>query len=66
MSLSKDFIEFIGCLNERRVEYLLVGGHALAFHGQPRFTKDIDSWIRPSAENAERLLDVEQLEAGGE
>ncbi|MDJ0764809.1 MAG: nucleotidyl transferase AbiEii/AbiGii toxin family protein [Myxococcota bacterium] len=45
MSLSKDFIEFIECFNAHRVKYLLVGGHALAFHGLPRFTKDIDFFI---------------------
>lgn len=56
MSLSRDFVEFIACLNASRVDYLLVGGHALAFHGLPRFTKDIDFWIRPSPENADRLL----------
>lgn len=56
MSLSRDFVEFIACLNDRRVDYLLVGGHALAFHGLPRFTKDIDFWVRPTAENAERVL----------
>ncbi len=56
MSLSKDFKEFIACLNERKVDYLLIGGHALAFHGWPRFTKDIDFWIRSGTENAARLL----------
>ena len=58
MSLSKDFVEFIECLNQSRVEYLLVGGHALAFHGLPRFTKDIDFWIRPSENNARRMLEA--------
>ena len=58
MSLSKDFVEFIACLNARRVDYLLVGGHALAFHGLPRFTKDIDFWVRPTVENAERVLEA--------
>lgn len=38
MSLSRDFVELIACLNASRVEYLLVGGHALAFHGLPRST----------------------------
>ena len=56
MSLSKDFVEFIECLNARQVDYLLVGGHALAFHGLPRFTKDIDFWIRPSSQNAQRIV----------
>jgi hypothetical protein len=58
MSLSKDFVEFIECLNARRVEYLLVGGHALAFHGLPRFTKDIDFWVRTTPANAARLLEA--------
>lgn len=58
MSLSRDFIEFAGCLTRRRVDYLLVGGHALAFHGCPRFTKDIDFWVRPTPDNAARLLEA--------
>ena len=46
-----------------RVEYLLVGGHALAYHGVPRFTKDMHFWVNPTADNAERLLAA--LEAFG-
>jgi hypothetical protein len=72
MSLSKDFKEFIECLNKRGVEYLLVGGHAVAFHGWPRFTKDIDFWIRATPENAGRVLQAlsdfgfEQVKLGEE
>jgi hypothetical protein len=72
MSLSKDFKEFIECLNKRGVEYLLVGGHAVAFWGWPRFTKDIDFWIRPTPENAGRMLQAlsdfgfEQVKLGEE
>ena len=40
--LSKDFKEFIELLNEHNVKYLLVGGYAVAFHGHPRYTKDLD------------------------
>ncbi|MBN2498477.1 MAG: hypothetical protein JXR96_28055 [Deltaproteobacteria bacterium] len=58
MSLSRDFVEFIECLNRSGVEYLLVGGHALAFHGWPRFTKDIDFWVRATPENARKILDA--------
>jgi hypothetical protein len=54
--LSKDFKEFIELLNENDVRYLVVGGYAVAFHGQPRYTKDIDIWIGLSAENAENIL----------
>jgi hypothetical protein len=56
MSLNRDFVEFIECLNESGVEYLLVGGYAVAFHGRPRFTKDIDFWVRPEPANAQRVL----------
>jgi hypothetical protein len=37
------------------VEYLLVGGYAVGFHGTPRFTKDLDLWVRPSRENLDRV-----------
>ena len=56
MSLSRDFVEFIKCLTKNEVDYLLVGGHALAFHGLPRFTKDIDFWIRADEKNAKKIL----------
>lgn len=58
MVLNKDFKEFIALLNEHKVQYIIVGGYALAFHGYPRFTKDIDLWILPNPENAERILAV--------
>jgi hypothetical protein len=54
--LSKDFKEFIKLLNEHKVKYLVVGGYAVAFHGHPRYTKDLDIWIEPSTENAKNLL----------
>ena len=56
MKLGKDLKEFIELLNSQKVEYIVVGGHAVAFHGHPRFTGDIDFLLRPSRENAERLI----------
>jgi hypothetical protein len=56
--LQTDLSEFVGLLNSRSVEYLVVGGHAVAFHGHPRFTGDIDFFINASAENAQRVLEV--------
>ena len=56
--LQSDLREFIGLLNSLKVEYLVVGGHAVAFHGHPRFTGDIDFFIRATGENAERVLRV--------
>jgi Nucleotidyl transferase of unknown function (DUF2204) len=56
--LQADSREFIELLNSHGVEYLIVGGHAVAFHGHPRFTGDIDFFIRATEENARRVLDV--------
>ena len=56
--LQTDLSEFVGLLNSRNVEYLVVGGHAVAFHGHPRYTGDIDFFINASGVNAQRVLDV--------
>lgn len=56
--LQRDLREFIALLNSLRVEYLIVGGHAVAFHGHPRFTGDIDFFVRATPANVERLLAV--------
>lgn len=54
--LPPDFREFLECLNEAGVEYLLVGGHAVAFHGYVRVTSDMDIWINRTRENADRVI----------
>lgn len=54
--LSKDFREFIESLNENSVKYLVVGGYAVAFHGHPRYTKNLDVWIELSPDNADKIL----------
>jgi len=51
-----DYEEFIACLNDHRVKYLIVGAHALAYHARPRATKDLDIFIDSTAENARRVL----------
>ena len=56
--LSKDFKEFIELLNENKVRYLVVGGYAVAFHGHPRYTKDLDVWIELSPDNADKILNA--------
>jgi hypothetical protein len=56
MILSRDFREFVESLNANRVRYLVVGGYAVALHGYPRLTKDLDIWLGPDHENAARLL----------
>jgi hypothetical protein len=55
MRLQRDLREFIELLNSERVEYAIVGGWALGFHGRPRYTQDIDILIRATPANAARL-----------
>lgn len=54
--LNQDFKEFIQSLNDNHVHYLVVGGYAVALHGHPRYTKDIDIWIEMNLENATNLV----------
>lgn len=54
--LNKDFREFVKSLNDSGVRYLVVGGYAVAFHGHPRYTRDIDIWIERSAKNAAGMV----------
>lgn len=56
MNLAPDFDEFCASLSAREVEFVIVGAHALAFHGAPRFTGDLDILVRPTEENGDRLL----------
>ena len=58
MEIHKDFKELLELLNSHKVEYLVVGGYALAFHGAPRFTGDIDLFVKPEDANAKRILSV--------
>lgn len=58
MPLHKDLREFVGLLNSNGVEYLVVGAFAVAFYGIPRYTGDLDLFVRPTAPNAGRLLRV--------
>jgi len=54
--LNPDFHDILSEFCAARVEFLLVGAYALAAHGLPRATGDIDLWVRPSPENAERVM----------
>jgi hypothetical protein len=53
-----DFVEFVTALNNNHVEYVIVGAYALAYHGHPRATGDMDFWIKPTVENAKFLLNA--------
>ena len=55
MSVNPDFRDLFAALNEAEAEFLIVGGYALAVHGVPRFTKDLDVWVRADEANANRV-----------
>ncbi|MCO4099792.1 MAG: nucleotidyltransferase family protein [Gemmatimonas sp.] len=56
MMLDADLRELLALLIANQVEFLVAGGHAVAFHGYPRFTEDLDLYVRPSPENAARVM----------
>lgn len=56
INLPPDFKEFLQLLNAHQVEYLIVGGYAVAYHGYPRATADMDIWIATNPQNAERVV----------
>jgi hypothetical protein len=56
--LSQDFREFIELLNKHEVHYLVIGGYAVALHGHPRYTQDLDIWIEMEPSNAAKLMNA--------
>ncbi len=60
MILPEDFRDFLKLLNKYRVEYLLIGGYAVFYHGYPRATEDIDFWVAINPDNAQKLVQVMQ------
>jgi hypothetical protein len=56
MELNRDFQEFLESFVRHDVRFLIIGGYALAAHGHPRYTKDLDVWVWPDPENVDRIL----------
>ncbi len=56
MELDQDFREFIESFATHDVRFLIIGGYAMAAHGHPRYTKDLDVWVRVDPDNASRIL----------
>ncbi len=54
--LNEDYKDMLHALSDERVSFILVGAYALAAHGYPRATMDIDIWVMPSPENADAVL----------
>lgn len=55
LSAPEDFVDVLACLNSEGADFVIVGAHALAVHGSPRATGDLDILVRPSAANAQRV-----------
>ena len=55
MNIQQDFEEFLRLLEKHECEYVIVGGYAVAFHGYPRFTKDLDIFYDDSFQNIEKV-----------
>jgi len=58
MIAEKDFLDFLKLLNQHKVAYLLIGGYAMVAHDEPRYTKDLDIWVKREEANAERVVDA--------
>jgi hypothetical protein len=56
MDLSENYVDFLRAACDHSVEFVIVGAMALAIHGMPRYTGDLDLLVRPSADNADRLI----------
>ncbi len=56
MEVQQDFRDLLASFNAHKVDYVIVGAHALAYHGAPRYTGDMDILVRPDSENAKRIL----------
>lgn len=55
MEKFQDYEEFINLLNKHKVEYLIIGGHAVVFYSRPRLTEDLDIWINGTIENSKKI-----------
>lgn len=61
--MNRDFEGLLRALSAARAEYLVIGGYAVGFHTEPRYTKDLDVWVRPTRANARKVMAA--LEAFG-
>ena len=56
MEVQPDFRDLLKLFNAHKVEFVVIGGYALAFHGAPRYTGDLDIFVKPDPENAQRIM----------
>jgi hypothetical protein len=55
MAANADFKDLFSIFNEEKVEYLVVGAHAVIFYAEPRYTKDLDLWVNATVDNAAKV-----------
>ena len=55
-ALTRDFQDLLALLDQHGVRFVVVGGYAVAAHGHPRYTKDLDIWVEPTTDNAARIV----------
>jgi len=58
MEAQPDFRDLLELFNAHSVDYMVVGGYALAFHGAPRYTGDMDLFVRPDEKNARKIIEA--------
>ncbi len=58
MDVNPDYKDLLRELNARGVKYVVVGTHALIYYTEPRFTKDLDIWVEPTRENAQKIFEA--------
>ena len=58
MQIASDYKDLLRILNKHRVRYLVVGAYAVIYYTEPRYTKDLDIWVKPDLKNAHRLFDA--------
>lgn len=56
--MNQDFRELLQIFRDERVRYLIIGGYAVIKHAEPRYTKNLDLWVSPDAENAEKVYEA--------
>lgn len=56
MATNPDFVDLLSALSVERADFIVVGAHAVMTYAEPRYTKDLDIWVRPTADNAARVL----------
>jgi hypothetical protein len=58
VDISCDYRDLLNILNKYKVQYLIIGAHAVTYYTEPRFSKDLDIWVNPTKGNAQKVYDA--------